>query len=61
VVQRLAALLGGGDGDLQVVLQLLLANELAQPPGAQRRVQGLFVFLRFAGDDAFRGRRAPRF
>ena len=51
VVQRLAALLGGGDADAQVVLDLLLADELLQQARPQGGVQGQVVFLELAGGD----------
>jgi hypothetical protein len=52
VVQRLVALLRGLDGDAQVVLQPLLADELAQLSGPEGSIERLFVVLRLAGDDA---------
>ena len=58
VVQRLLPLLRGGDGDAQVILDLLLADELLDPPGAQSRVQGQVVFLELAGDDPLGSRDA---
>jgi hypothetical protein len=56
VVERLVAVLGRVDGNAQVVLKLLLADELVKPPGAQRDIQLLFVVLELAGGDAL-GRR----
>ncbi len=52
VVQRLVALLGGVDGDAEVILQLRLADELVEAPRAQRDVDLFVVLLRLAGDDA---------
>ena len=57
VVERLAALLGGVDGDAEVVLELLLADELIEAPGAEGDVDRLFFVLRLAGDDALLSRR----
>jgi hypothetical protein len=58
VVQRLVALERGLDGDPEVILQLLLADELIEAPGTKSRVQGIVVVrLDFAGDDAVFGRR----
>jgi hypothetical protein len=51
VVERFVALLGGVDGDAEVVLELLLADELIEPAGPQGDVD-LVVVLRLAGDDA---------
>jgi hypothetical protein len=56
VVERLVALLGGVDGDAEVVLQLLLADELIEASRAQGNVN-LVVVLRLAGDDALLSRR----
>jgi len=56
VVERLAALFGSVYGDAEVVLELLLADELVQPPRPQRDIDRLFFVLRLAGDDAFGGR-----
>ena len=49
-------MLGGVDGDAEVVFELLLADELVDAPGAQGGLQGVFVVLDVAGDDAI-GRR----
>ena len=57
VVERLAALLGGVDGDAEVVLELLLADELVEAPGAKGDVDRLLFVLRLAGDDALLSRR----
>jgi len=43
VVERFVALLGGVDGDAEVVLKLLLADEFIEPPGPQRDVDLLVV------------------
>ena len=59
VVQRLVALLGGIDADPKVVLELLLADELIETPGAKGDVDCLFFVLRLAGDDALGGRWTP--
>jgi hypothetical protein len=53
VVERLFALAGSLNGDAEVVLQLLLADELSQAPGPKRRVQGLVFVLDVRGDDTF--------
>ena len=39
VVERVAAVAGGADGDLELGLQRLLADELVEPPRAQRDVE----------------------
>jgi len=59
VVERFFALGGGLDGDAEVVLELLLADELIEATRPKSRVQSfVFVFLDFSGDDAvFSGRR----
>ncbi len=55
VVQRLVALEGGLRGDVQVVLQLLLSDELSQPLRTQRVVERRLVVLQVAGGDAVGG------
>jgi hypothetical protein len=64
VVEGLVTLEGRLDGDAQVVFELLLADELVQPPRAQSGVEGLIiVLLEVAGYDAFfslRGRAPVR-
>jgi hypothetical protein len=57
VVERLAALLGGVDGDAEIVLELLLADELIEATRAEGKVDRLVVVLRLAGDDALLSRR----
>jgi hypothetical protein len=57
VVERFAALLGGVDGDAEVVLELLLADELVEAPGAKCGFQRLVFVLDFAGSDALLGGR----
>jgi hypothetical protein len=56
VVERFVALLGGVDGDAEVVLELLLADELVEAPGPEGYIDFLFFVLRLAGDDALGGR-----
>jgi len=56
VVERFVALLGGVDGDAEVVLELLLADELVEAPGPERYFEGLVFVLDLAGSDAL-GRR----
>ena len=41
MVQGLAAVLGGLDGDLQIALELVLADVLGQRPGADGQISGL--------------------
>ena len=53
VVERLAARLGGLDGDLEVVLDLLLPDELAQPLRTQLQLERRIVIHRHRRDDAF--------
>src|SRR4029077_11165051 len=43
VVERLFARLGGSDVDLQVLAQLLLANEVVQRLRAQRQLRRVFL------------------
>jgi hypothetical protein len=57
VVERLAALFGGVDGDAEVVLELLLADELIEATGTEGYIDFLFFVLRLAGDDALFSRR----
>jgi hypothetical protein len=59
VVERFIALLGGVDGDAEVVFELLLADEFIEPPGPQRDVDLLVVIPRLAGDNALLCRRSP--
>jgi hypothetical protein len=59
VVERLAPAARRIDGDAQVVLQLLLADELGQAARAERRVQGLVVVLDMPRGDALRRRKLP--
>jgi len=56
VVERFVALLGGVDGDAEVVLELLLADELVEAPGPESSFQRLVFVLDLAGSDAL-GRR----
>ncbi len=55
VVQRLAALARGGDGDAQVLLDLVLADVLVQAPGAQGGLGVVFVVLGRAGENSISG------
>ncbi len=57
MVEGLLPLEGGLDGDREVVLQLLLADELRQAPGAEGRVEGFLVLLEVPGYYAFFSRR----
>ena len=61
VVERFFAFGGGLDGDAEVVLELLLADELIKATRPKGRVQRfVFVFLDLAvGDAVFSGRRTP--
>ena len=59
VVERFVALLGGVDGDAEVVFELLLADEFIEPPWSQRDVDLLVVFPRLAGDNALLSGRSP--
>jgi len=59
VVEWFVALLGGIDGDAEVVLELLLADELIEPPWPERDVDRLVVVPRLAGDNALLSRRSP--
>ena len=56
MVERLFALLGGVDGDAEVFLELLLADELVEPARAEGGVLGVFLTLRCAGCDALGSR-----
>jgi hypothetical protein len=47
MVQRLAPALGGGDGDVQVVLNLFLANKIIETTGSQTRIEGYVLFAGF--------------
>lgn len=58
VVEGLLALEGGLDGNLQVVFQLVLTDELGKAPRAQRIVQGLVVVTNLGGDQALFGAQA---
>ncbi len=59
VIEGFFAFGGGLDGDVEVVFELLLADELSEATRPERSVQRfVFVLLDFAGDDAvFSGRR----
>jgi hypothetical protein len=57
MVERLVAVLGGVDGDAEVVLELGLSDELVEAPGAEGDVKGLFVVLELRGGDSL-SRRA---
>jgi len=57
VVERFVAVLGGVDGDAEVVLELGLADELIEATGTEGDVESLFVVLELGGGDAL-GRRA---
>jgi len=59
VIERLFAPGGGLDGDAEVVLELVLADELTEAARPKGRVQRfVFGFLDFSGGDAvFSGRR----
>jgi hypothetical protein len=60
VVERLLALEGSLDRDPQVLLELVLADKLAQSPGTKSGVLGVLLVLYVARDDAFFGcREAP--
>ena len=60
VVERFVAMFGGVDRDPQVVFQLFLADELAQPPGPEGVVDRLVVVLGFGANDPLaRRQRAP--
>jgi len=59
VVERFVALLGSVDGDAEVVLELLLADEFIEPAGPKRDIDCLVVVPRFAGDDPLLSRRSP--
>ena len=52
VVQRLAARLGGLDGDFEVVFDLVLPDELAQPLRTQLQLEGRIVLQRHRRNDA---------
>ncbi len=53
VVQRLAPALRRVDGDLEVVLYLLLSQELREAFGAQGGIEGSVFLLGLARHDAF--------
>jgi hypothetical protein len=53
VVQRLAPRPGGGDGDVQIALDLLLADEIAEMPRPQAVVQSGIGAFGFRGNDTF--------
>ena len=61
VVEWLGTLERSLDRDLQVVLQLLLADELTHAPWPERAVQRRVVVLDIAGGDALSRRGAARF
>ena len=50
MIERLAPLARGGDGDVEVRFDLLLADVLAQPPRPQRQLDGGVVFERDRGE-----------
>jgi hypothetical protein len=52
VVDRLTAALGGGDGNLEVFLGLVLADEIGQGTRPEAVVQGCVFIAGLAGDDA---------
>jgi hypothetical protein len=58
VVERLAAGAGGLDEDAQLVAHRLLADEVAEPAGAQRAVELLVACDLGRGLDALRAGRA---
>src|SRR5690606_15637134 len=61
VVERLAALEGGGEEDAEVVLDLLLPDELVERLGAELLLEVLLGALRLGGDEvAVFHRRAER-
>ena len=53
VVQGLVPLLGGGDGDAQVVLDLLLAHVVGQVPGTEGGLEGYVFLMGLSRKDAF--------
>jgi hypothetical protein len=57
VVEGLVAVLGGVDGDAEVVLELGLPDELIETTRPEGDVESLFVVLELRGSDAL-GRRA---
>jgi hypothetical protein len=59
VIERLVALLGGVDGDAEVVFELLLADELFEAPGTKSDLDRLVIILRLAGDYALSCRGRP--
>jgi hypothetical protein len=52
VVEWFVAVLGGVDGDAEVVLELGLPDELIEATGPEGDVEGLFVVLELRGGDA---------
>jgi hypothetical protein len=61
VVERLTAPLRGVNGDAEVVLQLLLADELVELARPESEVERLFVFDDVARDDALSSRGCGTF
>jgi hypothetical protein len=57
MVERLAALFGGVDGDAEVVLELFLADELVEAAGPESGFQRLVFVLDLAGSYALLSRR----
>jgi hypothetical protein len=53
VIQRLSAGLGGGNGDMEVVFDFILADEIAEMAGTQACIQSYIVTFRFGGNNAF--------
>jgi len=53
VVQRLGSRPGGGDGDGQVALDLVLADEIAEMPRPQAVIQSGIGAFGFRGNDTF--------
>jgi hypothetical protein len=52
VVQRLLPAPGGGDGYLYIILNLVLADEVVEEPGAEAGIQGYVLGVGLAGNDA---------
>jgi len=50
VVDRLAAALGGGDGDFEVVLGIFLPDEIGQGTRPEAVIQGCVFYVGFAGN-----------
>jgi len=52
MVQRFLPDPGGGDGNVDIVLNLVLADEVVEEPGAEAGVQGYVLGVGLAGNDA---------